>query len=383
MTKLKATYNLAGILISIFIVELVLWGAFASVYFIIADAIPGLKWERPEYGWLLLVGPVMCLVFALAIISKNMRMSKFADEGLIQYLIPDISSVNITIKYALWRLMAWFFIVALINPQLGAKMSEAKIRGIEIMIAVDVSNSMKAEDLTPNRLTRATRSIEKLLENLHGDRVGIVVFAGQAFVQLPITNDYAAGKLFLSAIDTDIVPVQGTAIGSATELAIESFDFESPAQKVIIILTDGENHEDDAILAATDAAEKGVKVYTIGMGSVKGAPIPEYNGKRKTGFKKDNEGNIVVSKLDEDMLVEIADAGNGSYIRASNAEVGLQSLLEELNEINKTEMGSVSFAEYEDRYQIFLALGLFCLLLEFLLRSRKGKLSKQINLFDS
>jgi Ca-activated chloride channel family protein len=325
----------------------------------------------------------MCLIYALAIISKNRRMSAFADEGLIQYLIPDISSINTTIKYLLWRLAAWFLVVALINPQLGSKMSEAKIRGIEIMIAVDVSNSMKAEDLKPNRLVRATRSIEKLLENLHGDKVGIVVFAGQAFVQLPITNDYAAGKIFLSAIDTDIVPVQGTAIGAATELSLESFDFESPAQKVIIILTDGENHEDDAIEAAQLAAEKGVKVYTIGLGSVKGEPIPEYNGKRKTGFMKDNEGNIVVSKLNEDMLVEIADAGNGAYIRASNAEVGLQTLLEELNEINKTEMGSVSFAEYEDRYQIFLALGLLCLLLEFLLRSRKGKLAKQINLFES
>lgn len=383
MTKLRATYNLLGILVAIFIMEIVLWGAFVLVYFVIANALPGLKWDRPELAWLLLVGPAMCLVYALAIISKNRRMYAFADEGLIQFLIPDVSSINTTIKYLLWRLAAWFLVVALINPQLGSKMSEAKIRGIEIMIAVDVSNSMKAEDLKPNRLVRATRSIEKLLENLHGDKVGIVVFAGQAFVQLPITNDYSAGKLFLSAIDTDIVPVQGTAIGAATELSLESFDFESPAQKVIIILTDGENHEDDAIEAAQLAAEKGVKVYTIGLGSVKGEPIPEYNGKRKTGFMKDNEGNIVVSKLNEDMLVEIADAGNGAYIRASNAEVGLQTLLEELNEINKTEMGSVSFAEYEDRYQIFLALGLLCLLLEFLLRSRKGKLAKQINLFES
>jgi Ca-activated chloride channel family protein len=221
-----------------------------------------------------------------------------------------------------------------------------------------------------------------LLERLHGDRVGIIVFAGQAFVQLPLTNDYSAGKLFLSAIDPDIVPVQGTAIGSAIDLSMESFDLETPAQKTIIVITDGENHEDDAVAAAKKASENGVKVYTIGMGSTEGTPIPQYNNGRRQGFKKDNQGNVVVSKLNEEMLKEIASAGDGSYIRASNAEVGLRPLLDELNDIEKTDMGTVAYAEYEDRFQLFLAIALACILLEFFISGKKGKLAKRVNLFD-
>ncbi len=383
MTKQRSTYNLGGMLLTSLIVEIVIWALVAITVFVVIGAIPGLKWDRPNLVWLLGIGPVICALFLLGIWSKNSRLKKFSDTALLPYLVPDISSANTLLKYMMWRLAAAMLVLALMNPKLGSKMSEAKISGIEIVLALDVSNSMKAEDLKPNRLVRATRSIEKLLENLHGDRVGIIVFAGQAFVQLPITNDYAAGKLFLSAIDTDIVPVQGTAIGSAMELAMESFDFESPAQKALIIITDGENHEDDAVEAARTAAEQGVKVFTIGMGSPEGTPIPEYQGKRKVGFKKDKSGNVVVSKLNEEMLEDIAAAGNGAYIRASNAEVGLGALLDELNKINKTEMGSISYAEYEDRYQIFLAIGLAFMLIEFLLRGRKGVLTKQLNLFES
>lgn len=363
-------------------VELLFWLLTAVVIFIISTALPGLKWQNPQLFWLFLTGPAMLLLFLTAIWSKNRKLERFSDTNLLYYLVPNISSVNTTLKYLLIRLGLAFIIIALINPQLGSKMAEAKIKGIDIVICVDVSNSMKAEDLKPNRLVRATRSIEKLLERLHGDRIGIIVFAGQAFVQLPITNDYGAGKLFLSGIDSDIVPVQGTAIGSAIDLALESFDFDSPAQKTVVIITDGENHEDNAIESAKTAAEKGVKVFTIGMGSAEGTPIPEYRGKQRVGFKKDRSGNVVVSKLNETMLKEIAAAGNGSYIKASNAEVGLGSLLEELNTIEKTEMGSVAYSEYEDRFQIFLAIGLLLLCIEFLIRDRKGKLAKKLNIFE-
>jgi Ca-activated chloride channel family protein len=315
--------------------------------------------------------------------AKNRRLKRFADQKLLEHLVPDLSSVNVGIKYVLYRLALACLITALVNPKLGSKMAEAKIKGIDIVIAIDVSNSMLADDLKPNRLVRATRDIEKMLEKLRGDRIGIVVFAGQAYVQLPITNDYAAGKLFLSAIDTDIVPVQGTAIGSAIELSTESFDLESPAQKTIIVITDGENHEDDAIAAAESAAEQGIKVYTIGVGSPEGTPIPEFSRGRRTGFKKNREGEVVVSKLNEEMLRDIARAGGGSYIRASNAEVGLQPLLEELNTIEKTEMGSVVYAEYEDRFQLFLLLGLGFLILEYLIIRKKGKLMKRIKIFGS
>lgn len=380
--KKNPKYKQGAMFIAAIILEVVFWIAVALVVFVISNALPGLRWANPQLFWLLLIGPVMLIIFMVTVWSKNRRLQKFSDYKLLPYLVPNISSVNSTMKYILVRLAMAFLIVALINPQLGSKMAEAKIKGIDIMICLDVSNSMKANDLKPNRLTRATRSIEKLLERLHGDRIGIVVFAGQAFVQLPITNDYGAGKLFLSGIDTDVVPVQGTSIGSAIDLAIESFDFESPAQKSIIIITDGENHEDDAVESARAAAEKGVKVFTIGMGSTEGTPIPQYRGTQRVGFKKDRDGNVVVSKLNESMLKDIANAGNGAYIKASNAEVGLNALLDELNTIEKTEMGAVAYSEYEDRFQIFLALAILCLVIEHLIRERKGKLAKSLNIFD-
>ena len=380
--KKKANYNITGMLISAVVLEIIFWSAFFSVYFVLAKALPGLRWKNPEYVWLFLTGPLIFLIFALTTVYKNFRISRFGNPKVLISLIPDISSVNATIKYILWRLAAAFLVTALINPQLGSKMSEAKVRGIDIILAVDVSTSMLAEDLQPNRLKRATLAIEKLIERLHGDRLGIVVFAGQAFVQLPITSDYSAGKLFLSSINTDLVPVQGTAIGAAIDLSLESFDFDSPAQKVIVVITDGENHEDDPVSSARAATEKGVKVYTIGLGSTDGTPIPNLERGRKIGYKKDNEGKVVMTKLNESMLEEIADAGNGSYFRASNAEVGLNPLLEDLNKIEKTEMGSVSYSEYEDRFQIFLALALACLILEFFIRERKGIIAREVNLFD-
>jgi len=380
--KNSAKYNLSGILIAASILEVVFWLLFGVVYLVVMDAVPGLRIGRPELWWLFLLGPVMFVFFWVSVWSKNRRLDRFGESSLMSSLVSELSSVNTAAKYMLWRLAAAFLVVALINPQLGSKMAETKVKGIDIIVALDVSNSMMAEDLSPNRLVSARRAISKMLEELHGDRVGIIVFAGQAFVQLPITSDYAAGKLFLSTIDSDVVPVQGTDIGAALDLSMKSFSEESPAQKAIVIITDGENHEADAVVAAQEAAEKGIRVFTIGMGSPDGTPIPQYNGRTRTGFKKDQEGNIVVSKLNEPMLREIAKAGNGAYIRASNAEVGLEPLLAELNQIEKTDMGTVAYAEYEDRFQIFLALALLCLLLEFFLGNQKGRVAKRFKLFD-
>ena len=380
--KNSAKYNLSGILIAASILEVVFWLLFGVVYLVVMDAVPGLRIGRPELWWLFLLGPVMFVFFWVSVWSKNRRLDRFGESSLMSSLVTELSSVNTASKYMLWRLAAAFLVVALINPQLGSKMAEAKVKGIDIIVALDVSNSMMAEDLSPNRLVSARRAISKMLEELHGDRVGIIVFAGQAFVQLPITSDYAAGKLFLSTIDNDVVPVQGTDIGAAIDLSIKSFSDESPAKKAIIVITDGENHEADAVVAAQEAAEQGIRVFTIGMGSPDGTPIPQYNGRTRTGFKKDQEGNIVVSKLNEQMLREIAKAGNGAYIRASNAEVGLEPLLAELNQIEKTDMGTVAYAEYEDRFQIFLALALLCLVLEFFLGNQKGRVAKRFKLFD-
>ncbi len=375
-------YKLGYMLLAAAILEVVIWGLFSVVYFVVMDTLPGLRWANPERWVLFLSGPVMFALFALSIGSRNRRLNLLADPHLLGRLVTDISSVNTAVKYLLWRLAAAFLITALINPQLGSKMAEAKVRGIDIMLAMDVSNSMMAEDLSPNRLTRAKRAIERMIDELHGDRIGIVVFAGQPFVQLPITTDYSAAKLFLSTIDTDIVPVQGTDIGSAIDLSAESFDDHSQAQKVLVVITDGENHEEDAVKAARDAAKKGIKVYTIGMGSAEGAPIPRYNGSVRTGFRTDRDGNVVVTKLNEDMLRQIADAGNGTYVRASNAEMGLTPLLDELNRLEKTDFGTVAYSEYEDRFQIFLILGLACLVLEALLRESRGRLAKRVKIFD-
>lgn len=380
--KKTVKYKLGYILLAALLLEVLLWALFAAVVFVVMDTVPGLRMEAPHRWVLFFSGPVMLALFMWSLASKNKRLESFAEPDLLSGLVRDISNVNTAVKYLLWRLAAAFLITALINPQLGSKMAEAKVSGIEIVLAVDVSNSMLAEDLTPNRLTRAKRAIERMVDNLRGDKLGIVVFAGQPYVQLPITTDYAAAKLFLSSINTDIVPVQGTDIGAAIELSAESFRFDSPAEKVIIVITDGENHEADAVEAAREAADKGIAVYTIGIGSPEGVPIPLYSGSMRTGYRTDSEGNVVVSKLHEGMLRQIAEAGNGSYFRASNAEIGLMPLLEELEGMEKTEFGTVAYSEYEDRFQIFLLLGLACLLLEALLREKRGALAKRIKIFD-
>jgi Ca-activated chloride channel family protein len=249
------------------------------------------------------------------------------------------------------------------------------------MIALDISNSMLAEDIQPSRLERAKQAISKLVDRLSNDKIGMVVFAGEAFIQLPITTDYASAKMFLSTINTNMIGVQGTAIGSAIEKSIVSFTPESETNKAIIVITDGENHEDDAVEKASQAVEKGIYVHTIGMGLPKGAPIPikANNGTRE--YKKDQSGNVVVSKLNETMLQQIASAGNGIYIRANNTEVGLNALFDELNKMEKKEFEVESYSDYEDRFQYFIALSIFFLILEFIILNRRNKLFKDVNIF--
>ncbi len=380
--SLNPKYNVWAMLTAAFVLELLIWLSIGLVLVWLVHVMPGLRFQHSHLVWLLAVGPVMLLVFALVLWLKNRRFDRFSDAALLGFLVTDVSSVKVVTKFMLWRLAAFFLVVALINPQMGSKMTETKVQGIEIMLAVDVSNSMLAEDLKPNRITLARRAIERFVDKLRGDRLGIVIFAGEAFVQLPLTNDYGAAKLFLNSVRPDMVPTQGTAIGAAIERSLQSFDFGSPGQKTIIIISDGENHEDDAVGAANTALEQGVRVFTIGVGSVKGSPIPEFQGNRRLGFRKDRDGQTIMTRLNEDMLREIAEAGGGSYIRASMAEVGLNTLLDELNEMEKSDLGSVSYAEYEDRFQIFLALALVCLLIELMLTERRGRLAQKLNIFE-
>ena len=265
--------------------------------------------------------------------------------------------------------------------RLGSKLVEGERKGIDIMIALDVSNSMLAEDIKPSRLEMSKQAISKLIDNLGNDRLGIVIFAGNAYMQLPITTDYSAAKMFLSNIDTKIVPTQGTAIGESIELAVGAFDDETHS-RAIIVISDGENHEDDALDAAKKASEKGIIVYTIGMGLPEGAPIPDYNKyNQMVGYKKDRSGSTVVTKLNEPMLQQIASAGKGVYVRANNSQSGLKTILEEINKLEKTKFESRMFSDYEDRFQYFIAVSLIFLLLELFIFERKSKWLSKINFF--
>tara|TARA_B100000953_G_scaffold299627_1_gene300113 strand:+ start:422 stop:1369 length:948 start_codon:yes stop_codon:yes gene_type:complete len=296
-------------------------------------------------------------------------------EGLVKKgLIPFYSKSRENLKFLLIFLCITSMIIGISNPQIGTKMEEVKREGVDLMIALDLSNSMLAEDIKPNRLERARQAISRLIDKLEGDRIGLIVFAGDAYVQLPITTDYSAAKLFLSTVNTNIVPSQGTAIGKAIDLSIRSFDMENGQNKAIIIITDGENHEDNALEQAKLTNEKGVLVHTLGMGLSKGGPIPIYNKYgNNTGYRKDKEGNTIISKLNEQMLQDIASSGGGTYVRANNTQAGLSTLFSEINKMEKKEIGTMVFTDYKDRFQLFLSIALLLLFFDLILLSRKNK----------
>ncbi len=338
------------------------------------------RFGNSEYLWGLLIIPLLSLFFILARLARKRALKKFGQEEIMGYLMPYSSKTRPVVKFILLMLALAFFIVGIARPQFGSKLKTVKREGVELMIALDVSNSMMAEDIQPNRLERAKRAISRLVDRLKDDKIGLIVFAGDAYTQLPITSDYNSAKLFLNSVNTQIVPKQGTAIGAAIELARKSFTPNGEANKAIIIITDGENHEDDAISAAESAVEDGAIVHTIGMGLPSGSPIPVLRG-GQTDYMKDRDGNVVVTKLNEQMLEQIAAAGEGIYVRANNAQVGLNALFDEINKMEKQEMESRTYSEYDDQFQWFFAVGLFLLLLEFVILERKNKYLKNIKLF--
>lgn len=340
-----------------------------------------IKFAHPQILYSLVLIPVFYLLFWLYKRMKKKSLKKFGDLQLLNSLMPDISNQRQLYKFLLLSIALFFLIIGIADPQIGSKLEEVKRKGIELVIALDVSNSMMAEDIQPNRLERAKQAISKLVDNLHNDKIGLLVFAGDAYVQLPITTDYASAKMFLNAINTQVVPIQGTAIGKAIELGTKSFTPEADKNKAIIIITDGENHEDDAVGIASDAVNKGITVHTIGMGLPQGAPIPVIGKYGQRDFKTDKSGQVVVSKLDETMLQQIAAAGNGIYIRANNTSVGLNTLFDELNKMEKKEFETDIYSDYEDRFQYFIGLSLLFLLMEFILLERKNKFFKNVNIF--
>ena len=342
-----------------------------------------LRFEHPEYLYALIVIPILIIIYLLVSLRQDKVFKKFADKELRGYLVPQRSGRRGIFKFVVFLLMIACFIVGLANLQSGSKMEEVKREGIDLYIAVDVSNSMNAQDIVPIRLDRSKQAINTLIGKMRGDRLGVIIFADKAFVQLPVTTDYAAARMFLSTVNTSSVASQGTAIGEAINLAVKSFA-EDERSKAIVIISDGEDHENEAAMnAARDAAKKGIKIYTIGMGLPDGAPIPVYNQYgQMTGYKKDKKGNTVVTRLDEEMLRRIAEAGDGMYVRANNSNVGLEKIYDDISKLDKTEIETQVFTDYEDQFQWFVGPGILLLLVWIFMSSGKRAWENKLNIFE-
>lgn len=327
-----------------------------------------LMFAQYRFLYLLLLVPLFLVGYGVWRHLRTRRIRRFGDETLVRALMPSWSGSKGWVKMILFSLAFAFFVIGLARPQIGAKLAEHKTRGAEIMICLDVSNSMLAEDYSPNRLDRAKLAISRLTDRLKDDRIGLILFAGSSFVQLPVTTDYVSAKMFLGSIDTGSVPVQGTAMGDAIFTAIRSFSAQSEKSRVIIVISDGENHEDDPVAAAKEAAENGIRVYTVGVGSADGQPIP-YEG----GLMKDKDGEIVVTRLDEETLRKVAEAGNGAYVHAGGDEFGLNPIIEDVRRMEDEEFGSVVFEEYDEQFMYFFGIALFLLVIEMLIGERRPK----------
>ena len=324
---------------------------------------------EPKYLFLILLIPVFFVIQAVVLKLRKRKIRKFGDEELVEQLMPSYSRAKVWLRLSLFSLAFLFFSLGMARPQMGAVLKEHTARGAEVMIVLDVSNSMLAEDYSPNRLERAKLAISRVVDKLRDDRIGLVVFAGNSFVQLPITTDYVSAKMFLNSISTGSVPIQGTAMGEAISTALRSFSAQSDKSRAIIVITDGENHEDDPVAAAEQAASMGVRVFTIGVGSPQGTMIPLEDG----GYLEDREGNPVVTRLDDKVLQDVAAAGKGLYIHAGNREFGLEPIINEIARMDDEEYSSIVFEEYDDLYMYFLAVAFFFLLIEMLVGDRRSK----------
>ena len=327
-----------------------------------------IHFAQAQYLLLLLLIPFFFLIQAIALRLRRRRIRKFGDETLVNRLMPSYAKGKVWVRLVLFSLGFFFFVIGLSRPQIGAKLKEHETKGAEIMIVLDVSNSMLAEDYSPNRLERAKLAIARLVDKLREDRIGLIVFAGNSFVQLPITTDYVSAKMFLNSISTESVPVQGTAIGDAINTAMRSFSAQSEKSRAIVVITDGENHEDDPVAAAEQAAAMGVRVFTIGVGSPEGKPIP-MDGE----LLKDKNGEIVVTRLDESVLQDGARAGNGVYVRAGNTEFGLNPVIDDIRKMEDEKYNSIVFEEYDEQFMYFLAFAFVLFVIEMLIGDRKSK----------
>lgn len=331
-----------------------------------------IRFAHEEYLYLLVLLPALVLLYWLLSRARKKALAQFGSLRIIERLTEEAGKSKRAVKFGIFLVAYAVLVIGLANPQIGTRLEEVKQEGIDIFIALDVSLSMKAEDIKPNRLEKAKFEIRNLIARLGGDRLGMIVFAGEAYTQFPLTTDYSAANLFLDVVDVDAVPTPGTNIGAAIQRALESFDFKEPSTKVLVIITDGENTEGEAFDTAEEAAKKGVLLYTVGMGSPTGSPIPIYNGSgQQVDFKRDRSGSVVVTKLDEASLEQIAGMGNGKYFRGTNAQDELNEIYKSINSLQKRELGVRQFTDYEDRFQLFIAAGIISLMLELLISEKR------------
>lgn len=339
--------------------------------------------DEKIYFYLLAIIPVLVVVFLLLQLWRKRTRKKFADETLLKRLTPDRSRFKSGLKLFFLVMGLAFLTLGLVNPKIGTKLETVKREGVDIVFAIDVSKSMLAEDIAPNRLEKAKRLVSEIINQLASDRIGIIAYAGQAFPQLPITTDYGAAKMFLQSMNTDMLTSQGTAIDQAIELATTYYNDSEQTNRVLFIISDGEDHSGDSTLDAVEkATEEGIRIFAIGVGKTKGAPIPiKRNGVVET-LKKDNKGETVITKLNEPFLKEIADEGNGEYVNGSNTEKAVEFITQQLLQMDKKEFEAKQFAEFKDQFQWFLGLGLLFLFLDVFTLEKKTKWLRKLNLFN-
>ena len=337
------------------------------------------RFANPDFLYLFFLLPVLVAVFLYYNHRRRQNIRKYGDPALLQELMPTVSKYRPDVKFWLTFAALALTIFMLARPQFGSKMETVKRSGVEAVIALDISNSMLAEDVTPSRLEKAKKLISRLVDTFNNDKVGMIVFAGEAFTQLPITSDYVSAKMFLESINPSLITTQGTDIGAAIRLAMKSFTPNDGVGRAIVVITDGENHEGGAIEAAKEAAEKNMQVFILGVGSPDGSPIPEERGSNH--FRKDKDGNVIVTRLNEQMCQEIAKAGNGMYIRVDNSNSAEKILNEEISKLAKTDVESQVFTDFDEQFQALAWLVLILLVVEMLILERKNPLFKNIRLF--
>lgn len=342
-----------------------------------------IQFDEKMYFSLLAIIPVMAVAFFFLQIWKRRTQKQFADPRLLRKLAPDKSQFKSTLKLLFLLTGLGFLILGLVNPKIGTKLETVKREGVDIVFAIDVSKSMLAEDIAPNRLEKAKRLVSEIINQLASDRIGIIAYAGQAYPQLPITTDYGAAKMFLQAMNTNMLSSQGTAINAAIDLASTYYDDDEQTNRVLFIVSDGEDHsEKSTIQAVENATQNGIRIFTLGVGKSKGVPIPLKRNGIVESLKKDNQGEVVITRLNETVLSEIADEGNGLFIDGSQTDKAVEAIKEQLDQMDKKEFEAKQFAEYKDQFQWFLAIGLFFLFLDIFLLDRKTKWLKKLNLFN-